>query len=73
MISLIGKKNKNYICDEFYSKYKTCLYLHSFEGSHTFFECDIKGKEYYDCLSFIKNKKNFLNKNINNNKKHESK
>jgi len=63
MISLIGKKNKE--CEKFYSKFMTCLYVHSFEGVHSFFECEKYEGEYYQCLRFVKNKKFY-------DKKHES-
>jgi len=61
MLSLINKKNKE--CDKFYNNYISCLYLHSFEGAHTFFECEKQGQEYYKCLQFIKKKKT-VSKNI---------
>ena len=47
----MNKKNKE--CGKFYNNYMGCLYLHSFEGAHTFFECEKEGQEYYKCLHFI--------------------
>ena len=57
-------KNKNTNCKEYYDKYKTCLYIHSIEGVHTFFECDKEGQEYYRCLRFIEKYKKDI-KHIN--------